>query len=139
MPGARIIDIAKPKRPRVVSNMRLAVNNKPTDPGLLGDPGANFTLQGYAGHYCGVPSNADPGIPRNRIRHELIPFLEARFARNVVEVLDRQAAIARDDAQYLEETAAAAIQALVVRTAGGVEIPIRPLLAQPPAFAPRSS
>jgi len=87
--------------------------------------------------YCEDASNADLGIPRNRIRHELIPFLEARFARNVVEVLDRQAAIARDDAQYLEETAAAAIQALVVRTADGVEIPIRPLLAQPPAIARR--
>ena len=87
--------------------------------------------------YCEDASNADPGIPRNRIRHELIPFLEARFARNVVEVLDRQAAIARDDGQYLEETAAAAIQALVVRTAEGVEIPIRPLLAQPPAIARR--
>ena len=87
--------------------------------------------------YCEDASNADPGIPRNRIRHELIPFLEARFARNVVEVLDRQAAIARDDAQYLEETAAAAFQALVVRTADGVEIPIRPLLAQPPAIARR--
>ena len=87
--------------------------------------------------YCEDASNADPGIPRNRIRHELIPFLEARFARNVVEVLDRQAAIARDDAQYLEETAAAAIQALVVRTADGAEIPIRQLLAQPPAIARR--
>jgi hypothetical protein len=60
--AARIIDIANPKRPRVVSNMRLAVNNKPTDPGLLGDPGANSSLQGYAGHYCAVPSVADPSI-----------------------------------------------------------------------------
>src|SRR5205823_4467262 len=37
--AARIIDIGRPLHPRMVSNMRLAVNDKPTDPGLLGDPG----------------------------------------------------------------------------------------------------
>jgi tRNA(Ile)-lysidine synthase len=83
-------------------------------------------------------SNVDRAIPRNRIRHELIPFLESRFAPNVVDVLNREAAIARDDAQYLEEASAAAVRDLVVRTADGrVEIPIRQLLAQPPAIARR--
>jgi hypothetical protein len=60
--AARIIDIADPRKPRVVSNLRLAVNNTPTDAKLLGDPGANSSLQGYAGHYCGVPSEVEPGI-----------------------------------------------------------------------------
>jgi tRNA(Ile)-lysidine synthase len=83
-------------------------------------------------------SNADRAIPRNRVRHELIPFLESRFAPNVVEVLNREAAIARDDAQYLEEASAAAVRELVVRLPGrSVEIPVRQLLAQPPAIARR--
>ena len=60
--AARIIDIANRRHPRVVSNLRLAVNNKPTDPGLLGDPNADSSLAGYAGHYCGVPSEVEPGI-----------------------------------------------------------------------------
>jgi hypothetical protein len=60
--AGRIIDIANRRKPRVISNLRLAVNNKPTDPGLLGDPNANSSLAGYAGHYCGVPSRVDPGI-----------------------------------------------------------------------------
>ncbi len=36
-------------------------------------------------------SNTDLAIPRNRIRHELIPFLEARFSSGIIEVLDREA------------------------------------------------
>jgi hypothetical protein len=60
--AARVIDIADPTHPKQVSNLRLAVNNTPSDAGQLGDPGANSSLQGYAGHYCGVPSKVDPGI-----------------------------------------------------------------------------
>jgi tRNA(Ile)-lysidine synthase len=83
-------------------------------------------------------SNTDRAIPRNLIRHELIPFLESQFAPNVVEVLNREAAIARDDAQYLEEASAAAVRELVVRSPdGNVEIPVRQLLARPPAIARR--
>jgi tRNA(Ile)-lysidine synthase len=83
-------------------------------------------------------SNADRAIPRNLIRHELIPFLESRFAPNVVEVLNREAAIARDDAQYLEEAAAGAVRELVGRSPNGdVEILVRQLLARPPAIARR--
>jgi hypothetical protein len=60
--AARLVDIGHNTRPRVVSNLRLAVSNTPADPGLLGDPGANFSLQGYSGHYCGVPTRVNPGI-----------------------------------------------------------------------------
>lgn len=61
--AARIIDVADEKAPRVVSNMRLEVNQKAaraTD--QANDPGADSGLQGYAGHYCNVPSRVDPGI-----------------------------------------------------------------------------
>jgi hypothetical protein len=60
--AARIIDIADIKKPRVVSNMRLAVNNPDhrNDGSQSKDPNATNGLQGYAGHYCSVPSEVDP-------------------------------------------------------------------------------
>jgi hypothetical protein len=62
--AARIIDIADPAHPAVVSNLRLAVHNAEhrNDGSQSADPGATTTFQGYAGHYCSVPDEADPGI-----------------------------------------------------------------------------
>jgi hypothetical protein len=60
--AARIIDIADETRPRVVSNIRLEVHQPENRAALAGDPGASSPLQGYAGHYCSVPSRVDPGI-----------------------------------------------------------------------------
>lgn len=50
-------------------------------------------------------SNADLSIPRNRIRHELLPYLAGRFSPNIVEVLAREADVARDDDDRLESEA----------------------------------
>jgi tRNA(Ile)-lysidine synthase len=50
-------------------------------------------------------SNADVAIPRNRVRHELIPFLTARFSPGIVDVLAREAALARDEDAWLETCA----------------------------------
>jgi tRNA(Ile)-lysidine synthase len=76
-------------------------------------------------------SNRDVSIPRNRVRHELLPFLEARFTPKIVDVLDREAAIAREDAQYLDRLAEDAAAAHVSRTATGVEISCDALLLLP--------
>ena len=40
-------------------------------------------------------TNADLAIPRNRVRHELIPYLERDFSPGIVEVLAREAASAQ--------------------------------------------
>ncbi len=82
-------------------------------------------------------SNADPTIPRNRIRHELLPLLENRYAPGIVDALDRSAAIAREDAAYLDVSAAAAASRLVSRTPNGVELDANALVAEPPAIARR--
>lgn len=50
-------------------------------------------------------TNADVGVPRNRIRHELLPYLEREFSPGIVEVLAREAALARDDDDRLEAEA----------------------------------
>jgi tRNA(Ile)-lysidine synthase len=82
-------------------------------------------------------SNADLTIARNRIRHDLIPYLETRFSPGIVDVLDREAAIAREDAEFLDKAAAAAGRRLVARTSEGVELVVAALLAEPAAIARR--
>lgn len=82
-------------------------------------------------------SNADLEIPRNRIRHELLPLLDARFAPGIVDILDREAAIAREDADYLEAAARAAGARLISHTTHGIELDADALLAEPHAIARR--
>ena len=49
------------------------------------------------------PSNDDPRFRRNRVRHELLPLLDAIAERDVAAVLARQADHLRADADLLEE------------------------------------
>jgi tRNA(Ile)-lysidine synthase len=51
------------------------------------------------------PSNDDPALRRNRVRHELLPLLDAIAERDVVPVLARQADLARADTRLLDELA----------------------------------
>ena len=60
---ARIVDVEDPTRPRVVSEISLAVHQDAVRGGdQLSDPGASFPAQGYAGHYCSLPTRRDPRI-----------------------------------------------------------------------------
>jgi hypothetical protein len=61
--AARMINIDDEKHPRVVSNMRLAVDNPAARAGdQQNDPGATYGVQGYAAHYCAVPTLVNPQI-----------------------------------------------------------------------------
>jgi tRNA(Ile)-lysidine synthase len=51
-------------------------------------------------------SNDDVGVPRNRVRHELVPILEQRFNPGIVEVLAGEASIAQAEHAFLEGVAA---------------------------------
>lgn len=53
------------------------------------------------------PSNLDPRHLRNRVRHELRPLLDDLARRDLVPILTRQADLARDEADLLDELAAA--------------------------------
>ncbi|MDQ4064967.1 MAG: hypothetical protein M3161_02860 [Actinomycetota bacterium] len=57
--GARIIDVSNEKKPRVVSHLRLEVNNRGQQ---TEDPGDDQPFQGYQAHYCTLPSRVDPYI-----------------------------------------------------------------------------
>jgi len=53
------------------------------------------------------PTNVDPRFRRNRIRHELLPLLDAIAERDVAALLARQADLARADVDHLDALAAA--------------------------------
>jgi tRNA(Ile)-lysidine synthase len=52
--------------------------------------------------YVEDESNADVNIPRNRVRAELLPFLEERFNPSIVDVLADEADLARETWGWLE-------------------------------------
>ncbi len=86
-------------------------------------------------------TNQDLGIPRNRIRHELIPYLERELSPGIVEVLAREAAIAREDEERLHEEAIAVLDGVVLgeeaASSGTVEVELEWLNSLSPALASR--
>jgi len=84
-------------------------------------------------------TNQDVSIPRNRVRAELLPLLEARFNPGIVDVLADQAEVTRDAWAWMDAMAAE-IEARSVRratTAGGAmvrEIDVDGLRAAPLAL-----
>jgi hypothetical protein len=60
--AGRIIDIGDETQPKVISNLRLEVHNPEHFEAIADDPGNQFIGQGYAGHYCNVPTRVDPPI-----------------------------------------------------------------------------
>ena len=60
--AARIIDIADETKPKVASDIRLEVHNPEHFAAIANDPGAAFIGQGYAGHYCNIPTRVNPDI-----------------------------------------------------------------------------
>ena len=82
-------------------------------------------------------TNQDLRVTRNRIRHELIPFLQSRFSASVVETLARDAKIARYDAEWLDAEANRAALTIVKEIEGGVELDRAALVGQPVALARR--
>ncbi|TJY63295.1 hypothetical protein E4T66_06245 [Sinimarinibacterium sp. CAU 1509] len=60
--AGRIIDISDETRPVVVSDLRLEVHEPENRDLIANDPGAQLPIQGYAGHYCNIPTRVDPDI-----------------------------------------------------------------------------
>ena len=94
------------------------------------------------------PSNRDERILRNRVRHRLIPVLAEHFSPAVTDALARGAAIARDDADWLDRAANAAAAEIVQYEEGTLdargdcgggrfEVDAARLAAAPPALARR--
>ena len=60
-------------------------------------------------------SNRDLSIPRNRIRHELLPLLSREYSPAITDVLAREAAIARQDEDRLQLEAIDLLDLIVLR------------------------
>ncbi|MCW2794888.1 hypothetical protein [Nocardioides sp.] len=61
--AARIINVDDPRHPRIVSDIRLQVHQPGVRTGpQYRDPGASFPAQGYAAHYCSMPTAVNPKI-----------------------------------------------------------------------------
>jgi hypothetical protein len=60
--AARVIDISDERHPVVVSNLRLQIDQQPDRANAANDPGMQSPVQGYAAHYCNIPTRVDPKI-----------------------------------------------------------------------------
>jgi len=81
-------------------------------------------------------SNADVSIPRNRVRHELLPLLESRFSPAVADVLAREAALAHQDEEFLREEAIKLMRR-IVQESEATTIDAEGLAAAPRALGSR--
>jgi hypothetical protein len=62
--AARIIDISDEKKPRVIANLRLQIDQHDDHAAAAaaGDPGTQNAAQGYAAHYCNIPTRVNPTV-----------------------------------------------------------------------------
>jgi tRNA(Ile)-lysidine synthase len=75
-------------------------------------------------------TNDDIDNPRNRIRHRVLPELN-RVYPSAANAIARTAGLMREDGQWLDDVSRNRYEALVCRTALGLEIDARALLAEP--------
>lgn len=82
-------------------------------------------------------TNNDLGIPRNRVRHELIPYLQREFSPGIVDVLAREAAIAREDEDRLQKDASERAASVVLVDGDGAQVEVEALTSLHPALSAR--
>ena len=102
-------------------------------------------LLGRGEAWCEDSSNADRAIPRNAVRHDLLPVID-RLAPGGISALVRFAALARDDEAELQIRAIEVARKIVLLDPGGVDpapaghflsLARAPLAALSPAVARR--
>jgi tRNA(Ile)-lysidine synthase len=82
------------------------------------------------------PSNFDRRIPRNRVRHDLLPVVED-LAPGGIRALGRAAEWAADDEAFLEGEAIESARSHVLSDGAGVQLKVEGLTGLPPALARR--
>jgi tRNA(Ile)-lysidine synthase len=81
------------------------------------------------------PSNADTAHRRNRVRHELLPYLEERFNPGIRAALARTASVLADEAAHLRAEAETLLAGIVRQEGGTMLLRRGPLAEAPPAVA----
>ena len=84
-------------------------------------------------------TNEDTVVTRNRIRHSLIPFLRKNFSEGIIDVLAREASIARADDEGMEHEVDQAIGRIVCYGEEGADIDSEAVAKLPLALARRVS
>jgi tRNA(Ile)-lysidine synthase len=79
-------------------------------------------------------SNTDLRHARNRIRHELLPYLEKNFNPRLVSTIARETALARETWSFVESQAVAAYQNLQCPAGNGILLKVSQLLELHPAL-----
>lgn len=82
-------------------------------------------------------TNADVAIPRNRVRHEVIPYLRSHFSPAITDVLAREAALARHDEEFLALEAIKLASRIVLTDETRVSLNVAGLRDAPRALASR--
>jgi tRNA(Ile)-lysidine synthetase-like protein len=81
------------------------------------------------------PSNRDLRFARNRVRHELLPYLEERFNPHVRATLARSAEVLAEESDALGRAAARLVRRARAEDAAGPALSRRVLRGAPPAVA----
>jgi tRNA(Ile)-lysidine synthase len=81
------------------------------------------------------PSNADAAHRRNRVRHELLPYLETRFNPRIRAALARTAGLLADEAAHVRREADALLARAAREEGGALVLSRAPLAAADPALA----
>lgn len=81
-------------------------------------------------------SNADVAFSRNRVRLDLLPRLQ-HYSPRIIPILAREAALAREDEDFLERVAIAAADSIVLQRKGVSELDATGLRTLHPALASR--
>jgi tRNA(Ile)-lysidine synthase len=76
--------------------------------------------------FCIDETNLDRSIPRNHVRHELIPYLQRDFSNGIVDILAREAELARLDEDRLQKEAIDSSSLIVLRSSSGRKAPLDP-------------
>jgi tRNA(Ile)-lysidine synthase len=84
------------------------------------------------------PSNADTAHRRNRVRHELIPYLEERFNPGIKAALARTASLLADEAAHVRAEAESLLAA-IAREEGDALVLARAALAEAPTAVARAT
>src|SRR4051812_7540540 len=82
-------------------------------------------------------TNADLANPRNRVRHRVLPELEAAYGGSARGALARTAILAREDAEWLDQVANDRYSELCIDDQSTLQFEVAALAAQPAAIRRR--
>jgi tRNA(Ile)-lysidine synthase len=82
-------------------------------------------------------TNADLSNPRNRVRHRVLPEIDAAYGGSTRSALARSAELAREDGQFLDQLAAGRYRDVVTVGQDCLQVDAVALAAEPPALQRR--